>query len=167
MVILSKQPIGKELSKMRLSDGKKTSQYNVGFDLGLFNGRVNLIGNYYNSLSYDLLYDQPISSISGSSSVKTNLKNAKVRNSGVDFQIDGRILTGDFKWNVSANISVNRNKVVDLGGINDLYLVSERNVVSHVTRSGLPIGSFYGYIADGIISEKDYTNIMIDKKQSG
>jgi hypothetical protein len=48
-------------------------------------------------------------------------------------------LTGDFKWNVSANISVNRNKVVDLGGINDLYLVSERNVVSHVTRSGLPI----------------------------
>ena len=142
---------------------EKTSQYNVGFDLGLFNGRVNLIGNYYNSLSYDLLYDQPISSISGSSSVKTNLKNAKVRNSGVDFQIDGRILTGDFKWNVSANISVNRNKVVDLGGINDLYLVSERNVVSHVTRSGLPIGSFYGYIADGIISEKDYTNIMIDK----
>lgn len=49
---------------------EKTSQYNAGFDLGLFNGRVNIIGNYYHSLSYDLLYDQPISAISGSTSVK-------------------------------------------------------------------------------------------------
>lgn len=80
---------------------------------------------------------------------------------GVDFQIDGRILTGDFKWNVSANISVNRNKVVDLGGINDLYLVSERNVVSHVTRSGLPIGSFYGYIADVLFPRRIITNIRL------
>lgn len=60
----------------------------------------------------------------------------------MDLQVDARILTGEFKWNVNANISVNRNKVLELGGINDLYVVSERNVVTHVTRSGLPIGSF-------------------------
>ncbi len=142
---------------------EKTSQYNLGFDLGLLNGRINLIGNYYNSESYDLLYDQPISSISGSKSVKTNLKDARVRNRGVDFQVDGRILTGEFSWNVSANISVNKNKVLNLGGINDLYLTSERSVVSHTTRSGLPIGSFFGYFADGVISEQDYQNILIDK----
>ena len=142
---------------------EKTSQYNIGFDLGLFNGRLNIIGNYYNSESYDLLYDQPISSISGSKSVKTNLEDARVRNRGVDFQVDGRILTGEFTWSMSANISVNRNKVLDLGGLNDLYLTSERSVVSHVTRSGLPIGSFYGYFADGIISEQDYQNILFDK----
>lgn len=142
---------------------EKTSQYNLGIDLGLFNGRLNIIGNYYNSESYDLLYDQPISSISGSKSVKTNLKDARVRNRGFDLQVDGRILTGELKWNLSANISVNRNKVLDLGGINDLYLTSERSVVSHITRSGLPIGSFYGYFADGVISEQDYQNILFDK----
>lgn len=142
---------------------EKTSQYNLGFDLGFLNGRINLIGNYYNSESYDLLYDQPISSISGSKSVKTNLKDARVRNRGVDFQVDGRILTGDFSWSMSANISVNRNKVLNMGGINDLYLTSERSVVSHITRSGLPIGSFFGYFADGIISEQDYQNILTDK----
>lgn len=142
---------------------EKTSQYNAGFDLGLFNGRVNIIGNYYHSLSYDLLYDQPISAISGSTSVKTNLTDARVLNQGMDLQVDARILTGEFKWNVNANISVNRNKVLELGGINDLYVVSERNVVTHVTRSGLPIGSFYGYIQEGIISTADYEKILIDK----
>ena len=50
-----------------------------------------------------------------------------------------------------------------MGGINDLYVVSERNVVTHVTRSGLPIGSFYGYIQEGIISTADYEKILIDK----
>lgn len=142
---------------------EKTSQYNLGFDLGFLSGRINLIANYYNSESFDLLFDQPISSISGSKSVRTNLKDARVRNRGFDFQVDGRILTGEFSWNMSANISVNRNKVLNMGGINDLYLTSERSVVSHITRSGLPIGSFFGYFADGIISEQDYQNILTDK----
>jgi TonB-linked SusC/RagA family outer membrane protein len=142
---------------------EKTSQYNVGLDVTLLNNRISLIGNYYYSMSYDLLYDQPISAISGSTNVTTNLKDAKVRNSGIDFQVDARILTGDFKWNVSANISFNQNKVVDMGGINDIYVTSERSVVSYVTKSGLPIGSFYGYWVDGIVSEADYANILIDK----
>jgi TonB-linked SusC/RagA family outer membrane protein len=140
---------------------EKTSQYNAGIDIGLFNNRVNLIGNYYYSLSYDLLYDQPISAVSGSTVVTTNLKDAKVRNSGFDLQVDSRILTGKFKWNLGANISVNRNMVLDMGGINDIYKSNERNVVCYVTKSGLPVGSFYGYRAEGIVSGADYANILI------
>ena len=37
--------------------------------------------------------------------------------SGVDLQVDARLLTGKVKWNVSTNISINRNKVVSLGGL--------------------------------------------------
>ena len=145
---------------------EKTSQYNIGLDVNLLNNRIGLIGNYYYSLSYDLLYDRPISTISGSSNVTTNLSNAKVRNSGMDFQIDARILTGDFKWTVSGNISHNRNEVLDMGGIDDLYISpgsGVRDVICFVTRTGLPVGSFYGFIVDGIISETDYANILIDK----
>lgn len=142
---------------------EKTSQFNTGFDLTLFNNRLSIIGNYYNSISYDLLYDMPVSAISGSTSIKTNLRDAKVRNRGIDLQLDTRILTGEFQWNLGGNISVNRNKVLSMGGLNDIYLVGERNVVSYVTKAGLPIGSFYGYWVDGIISETDYANILIDK----
>jgi TonB-linked SusC/RagA family outer membrane protein len=142
---------------------EKTSQYNLGLDISLLNNRLNFIGNYYYSLSYDLLYDKPISAVSGSSSVTTNLSTAKVRNTGIDLQIDARILTGELKWNVSGNISVNRNSVVDMGGLNEIQKANERNVICHVTRSGLPVGSFYGYQQIGLISEADYQNILIDK----
>jgi TonB-linked SusC/RagA family outer membrane protein len=143
---------------------EKTAQYNAGLDFSMFRNRLNFIFNYYNSVSYNLLYERPISAISGSTSVSTNLENAKVRNHGIDLQIDGRILTGKVKWNASANISVNRNTVLDMGGINDLYLVSERSTITHITMTGLAIGSFYGYISDGIISAQDYQNILLDRQ---
>ena len=79
-----------------------------------------MIGNYYNSISSDILYDYPISSISGATATKTNLGTAKIRNRGFDFQVDARVLTGKVNWNVSANVSVNRNKVVSMGGLDDI-----------------------------------------------
>ena len=68
------------------------------------------------------------------------------------------MLTGKVKWNVSTNISINRNKVVSLGGLDDILSTSERSVQSHITKEGYPIGSFYGHKAVGIMSELDYKN---------
>ena len=142
---------------------EKTSQYNIGVDYSLFNNRLSLIANYYNSSSYNLLYNQPVSAISGATAVTTNLDAAKVVNRGVDLQVDTRILTGSLKWNISANLSVNRNKVADMGGLEDVYMSPERSVVCYVTKSGLPVGSFYGYQVIGIIKETDMPNILADK----
>ncbi len=141
-----------------------TSQVNVGVDLSLFRGRFNLIANFYDSRTRDLLYTQPVSGISGSTSVVTNVDGALLRNRGVDLQIDARLLTGAVKWNVSGNISFNRNKVLSLGSLEDIYSVGERSVTSYVTRVGLPIGSFFGYQVNGIISEADMVNIREDAK---
>lgn len=140
-----------------------TTQTNIGLDLGFFNSRLNVIANYYNSISTDILYNAPISSISGFSSSTTNMTDAKIRNRGFDLQVDARLLTGKVKWNVSANISVNRNKVVNLGGLDDILSTSERGVQSHITKKGYPIGSFYGYKAVGIMSELDYKNALKDR----
>ena len=141
-----------------------TTQTNLGIDLGFFNGRLNIIGNYYNSISSDILYDYPISSISGATSTKTNLSAAKIRNRGFDLQLDARLLTGKVNWNVSTNISVNRNKVVSMGGLDDIISTSERSVGSHITKEGYPIGSFYGYKAIGIMSKADYANALLDRE---
>lgn len=141
-----------------------TTQTNIGIDLGLLGGRINLIANYYNSISTDVLYNSPISSISGFTSTTTNMTDAKIRNRGFDFQVDARVLTGELRWNVSANISFNRNKVVSLGGLDDILSTSERSVQSHITKEGCPIGSFYGYQAIGIMSEVDYANALKDRE---
>lgn len=141
-----------------------TTQTNIGLDLGFFNGRLNVIANYYNSISSDILYSAPISSISGFTSATTNMAGAKIRNRGFDLQFDARLLTGKVKWNLQTNISVNRNKVVSLGGLDDILSTSERSVQSHITKEGYPIGSFYGYKAVGILSEADYKNALKDRE---
>ena len=142
---------------------KTTRQTNVGIDLGFFNGRLNVIGNWYNSISTDILYKYPISSISGATSTTTNMSGAKIRNRGFDVQLDARLLTGKVNWNFSTNISVNRNKVVSMGGLDDIISTTERSVGSHITKEGKPIGSFYGYQAVGIMSKADYANALLDR----
>lgn len=70
-----------------------TTQTNIGLDLGFFNSRLNVIANYYNSISTDILYNAPISAISGFTSSTTNMTDAKIRNRGFDLQVDARLLT--------------------------------------------------------------------------
>ncbi|WP_443947587.1 SusC/RagA family TonB-linked outer membrane protein [Pedobacter sp. AW1-32] len=126
---------------------ESTSQYNFGTDISLLNGRLSLIANYYYSLSYNLLFNQPISAISGSSSILTNLKDSKIRNKGFDFQADAKIInTADFTFGVSGNITFNQNKVLNLGGASTILTSgAERSYRTHITQEGQPVGMFYGF----------------------
>jgi len=144
---------------------ESTSQYNFGVDLGLLKGRLFIIGNYYLSYSYNLLFNQPISAVSGSSSITTNLANSKVSNKGFDFQIDGKpVVTKDFTLDVSGNISINRNKVLSLGGNNTIISAgAERSYLTSITQTGYPIGMFYGYQVAGMVKGSDLANIATDQ----
>lgn len=137
---------------------ESTTQYNGGLDIGLFNGRINLITNFYLSQSFNLLFEQPISAISGSTTILTNLPDSKVQNKGFDIQLDATILRKkDFQLNFSGNINVNRNKVLDLGGASTIMTNgAERSYVTHITQEGSPIGMFYGYQVLGIATEENY-----------
>ena len=63
------------------------------------------------------------------------------------------MLTGTFRWDVNANISFNRNKVVTLYGGQDVlgsaFNLSVINDNVSILREGRPIGQFYGYLEDG------------------
>lgn len=143
---------------------ESTSQFNLGLDVGLFNNRLLLIANGYLSDSYNLLFNQPISAISGATSILTNLRNSRIRNQGVELQIDGRaVSTQDFKLNLSGNISMNRNKVLDMGGANMILSAgAERSYITHVTQEGQPVGSFYGFKVIGMVRQKDVDNLAAD-----
>ncbi len=141
---------------------EKTNQTNVGVDFTFLNGRLNVIANYYNSVTNDLLYNTTVSAVTGYTGSWTNLAEGKVYNEGVDLQIDGNIIaTKDVKWNAGFNISVNRNKVEGLS--DEIVTKAQRSQITHITRNGLPIGSFYGMVSQGIINADDYANILIDK----
>ncbi|MFD2937597.1 SusC/RagA family TonB-linked outer membrane protein [Spirosoma flavum] len=143
---------------------ESTSQYNLGVDVGLFNNRLLLIANAYLSDSYNLLFNQPISAISGATSLLTNLRNSKIRNQGYEFQVDGRVIsTQDVKLSLSGNISFNHNKVLNMGGANTILVAgAERSYITHITQEGQPVGMFYGFKVVGMVRQKDMDNLAAD-----
>lgn len=145
---------------------ESTSQFNFGADLSLFNNRLSITANYYLSYTRDLLFEQPISAIGGANSILTNLPNSKIRNTGIDLQIDGRVIAkNDMHLNVSGNFSVNRNKVLELDGGNTLIVSgAERSYKTHITEVGQPIGMFYGFKVAGMVRQSDMANIAEDDK---
>lgn len=155
-----------EAFKDRKLGWESTSQFNAGFDLGLFDGRFSLIFNYYNSLTYNLLFNQSISAISGSTSYLTNLPDSKIRNRGIDIQADGWLVnTKDFSVKMGGNIGINRNEVLDLGGAGTILTNgAERSYMTHITREGDPIGMFYGFRVAGMVRESDMANLAEDDK---
>jgi TonB-linked SusC/RagA family outer membrane protein len=145
---------------------EKTAQTNIGLDLGFFDRRLNIIANYYNGITADLLYRNTVSIITGGPDYWTNLSEGKVYNRGFDFQADASLIaTKDFRWNLSANISFNRNRVDGLK--DEIIQKAQRSQVTHITRNGLPIGSYYGMVAEGIITRDDYEKIKVDALHQG
>ena len=140
---------------------ESTSQYNGGLDIGLWNGRVNVMANFYRSRSFNLLFDQPISALSGSTRILTNMRDSKVENKGFDLQLDATLIKKqDFLLGFSGNINVNRNKVLDLGGAATIMTNgAERSYLTHITQEGSPIGMFYGFKVLGLATEENYRDL--------
>ena len=145
---------------------ERTSQVNVGTDMTFASGRLTLSANYYYSRTTDLLYQNTTSAILGATSMWTNLKNGEVINQGFDLQADANLVrVGDFRWNLGLNVSVNRNVVNGLE--DDILIKGQRQQITHITRNGAPIGSFYGMVSEGLITLDDLANIREDAKHQG
>lgn len=143
---------------------ESTSSYNFGADVQTLNNRLSVIFNYYISNSFNLLYNKSISALAGSTSILTNLKNSDISNKGFDLQLDAKLIQSkDFNLGVSGNIMMNKNKVVSLGGASEIQINgAERSYITHVTREGSPVGSFYGIQVGGMVREKDLVNVNAD-----
>lgn len=128
-----------------------TTQYNAGMDLSLFNSRLTAAFDVYYKKTTDLLLYINIPTSLGLPSFPMRNDGTMV-NKGFEFNIDGRIFTGEFSWDASLNMSFNRNKLTKLGLTPRFYDAkidaNETNVI--LVQEGQPLGTFYGYIADGV-----------------
>ncbi|MEQ8556007.1 MAG: TonB-dependent receptor [Cyclobacteriaceae bacterium] len=128
-----------------------TEQINFGFDFGFLNNRILFTADYYTKNTRDLLNTVILPSSTGYTNTIRNV--GAVKNTGVELAVDAKILTGEFKWNMNANISFNRNEVVtlqdgeDILGANTNVLIVRDNLT--ILREGRPIGQFYGWLEDG------------------
>ncbi|QHV95196.1 SusC/RagA family TonB-linked outer membrane protein [Spirosoma endbachense] len=124
---------------------EKSTQADIGLDISLLNNRISVIVDAYQKTTKDLLYVKGLPLSSGYGTITGNF--ASLENKGLEFAVNARILDGPLKWNVSGNMTMNRNKVLDLDG----GTTQERFITAYsVLKVGQPLGVFKTYVFDGI-----------------
>lgn len=126
---------------------QQSEEWNVGIDAVLWKGRLSGSVDAYTRNTTGQMLRIAIPEYTGYTSTFTNA--AGVRNSGIEFTLNARILPekSAFQWNPSLNMSFNKNMVTALpNGNRDLYYGNAVYVV------GKPLNMYYGYIVDGVIN---------------
>ncbi len=133
---------------------EKNTQYNLGLDFNLWKGALGLNVDYYYSKTTNMLFDVPVSSVSGLTSSNVNI--GSMQNTGVELALTSRRSFGDFSYALAANWSLNRNKVLSLGDENaDIIKESSYAGGYYITRVGQPVGCYYLMVQDGIFHNQE------------
>ena len=88
-------------------------QINVGLDMGFLNGRITASIDGFLIKNKNLLMVRSLPLTSGFSTAYDNI--GAINNKGVEFSMNAKLIQNkDFQWNLSANISADRNEVTQL-----------------------------------------------------
>ncbi len=131
-----------------------TNEYDAGLDIGFLHDRLNLSIDYYYKKTRDLLNTVQLPASTGYVNTLQNV--GAIENKGWEFTADALVLDHAVRWDLSANISFNRNKVIKLYGGQDIFgspfFTGPVNDYVNLLRVGQPLGIFYGYLEDGYTS---------------
>ena len=134
---------------------EKTTQYDIGVDLGLFKDRLTINADYYYKKTEDMLLDVPLPTSTTTGSVKKNY--GTVENKGFELTVGTHnVKSTDFNWFTDVAFSANQNKILQLGptGADILrnYWVGGANTI---LREGESIASFFGLTRLGTYSTEE------------
>lgn len=132
---------------------EKTLQFDLGFDATLLNRRVELTFDWYKKDTHDLLLTHSINSLSGYSSITSNV--GSLSNTGIEVGITTHNLTGKFKWNTAFNFTYSHNEVTELvknANGEEPYITTG---FCNVLQVGEPMAAFYMIKAEGIYQTRE------------
>ena len=123
---------------------ERTTETDLGADIGLLDGRVNLVVDWYNRATADLLVNRPVAATSGYTTVADNV--GSLRNRGVDLALQTvnirRPGAGGFEWTTDLNVTWNRNTITALSDGQPVNATTSGRLTS-VAMVGKPIGTFF------------------------
>lgn len=152
---------------------EETKQLDIGFELNLFDDRLQTEIDYYRRDTEGVLVDVPIPDYVGVGNDPV-VNAAEVRNDGFDFNLSWRQSTGDWSYNIGAVASTVNNEVLALGqGREEIFDGGLVNEISSTTLTvvGGEIGAFYAYEAIGVFQNQNeidnYATYNIGTPQPG
>jgi len=127
---------------------ERTFQKNLGVDISMFNNKIGLTVDVYNSKTEKLLLQQTIMAFTGLQQYWNNL--GSLRNKGIEIELNTKnIQRKNFKWTTSANLSHNRTTIIELGSEAYLLNQGERAEV-YRNQVGRPLVEYLGFKTDGV-----------------
>jgi TonB-linked SusC/RagA family outer membrane protein len=150
-----------------------TSQTDVGLEIGLFNNKLTGEFDYYQRVTDDILVSLSTPGHLGNGlGQRVRYNAASVLNRGFEFMLNYREVKNNFSYNVKVLGSTVYNEVLNIGGNSGVdstlvggYLGNGQPVT--LSRVGLPIGAFYGYVTDGIFQTEAELNSYPHLSQAG
>ncbi|HWK05164.1 MAG TPA: TonB-dependent receptor [Puia sp.] len=144
-----------------------TDQYDAGIDVGILKNRITFTADFYYKRTHDLLQNITIPPSSGFGTQLVN--RGEVENKGLDLSVSAiPVASPDFTWNLSGNISFNRNKILSLGGgVTEQFAtrISTNGDQPFIQKIGQPIGALYGYVEQDIY--KNEAEVRSDPAMAG
>jgi TonB-dependent starch-binding outer membrane protein SusC len=136
---------------------KKTA--NIGVDIALLNNTVTATVEIFRSRTNDVLIEQPLPRYLGNIGANPIVNLGAIQNRGIEFELGYRPkATGDWQWNVGANLSFIGNEILKLGDLgidpetgNPREYIQSGNTRSQVGRS---IGEYYVLRTDGLFQSQ-------------
>ena len=122
---------------------ERKTEMEVGLDLRFLNNRLSVATTYYKNQTDDVILSLNVPFETGYAT--KNLNAAKLKNEGFELELGYDLIAkGDFKWNISGNFSLNRNKVVSLAGSAAQSVPGNGTYGGQSLIEGQPFGVFYG-----------------------
>ena len=129
---------------------ERTKMLDIGFDALAFDSKVNVVFDWYRKYTEDILIKMPVPREYGFGNTPVNI--GEIENRGWELQVTYRNQINDWSYSATANISNNKNEVLDLAGTGPWK-------GDWLTQEGYPRGEFYGYESAGYFtSEEDVAN---------
>ncbi len=146
---------------------EQTTQINIGIDLAMFDNRLFINADWFQKDTEDMLLQVPVPSSSGFTQAPF-VNAGEVRNDGFEFMVTYRKSTGEFQWDLSANLARIDNEVIALGSGERITLGNPANGGYHIADIGTDIFAFFGYEAEGLYqnqAEIDALNALSDERE--
>lgn len=144
------EPMAKDGSAIMGNHGltwEKTSQYNVGLDFSILNGRISGVIDFYTSKTSDLLMAMTIPSLNGYTSTYANV--GKTSNIGVDITLSTiNIRKRNFEWSTDLNVAWQRDQIDELAN-------GKEDDINNNWFIGQSLGVIYGYESAGLWHKED------------
>lgn len=136
---------------------EKKKTLDVGLDLGMFTNQLEFTVDWYRSESEELHYDVAVPAQGGFTNGTVKMNAATMVNSGLEFLVAYHNDNGAVKFDVSANFATLNNEVTKLGVSNE-----PRTDGNSRTEVGREVGSFYGYVSEGIFQTQDEIDLRVN-----